>query len=156
MGSPIKWRKRNIKSNAGLRLDIAVRLWPTICSSQFRGSGPIGSKSYDHRLRKRYLDAVVQNAEKESGKLNADWVDVLMGYQKGYSRIEGQEDQDLIDPVSWADGTWEEGISRLVTGKDKSRAKRIKALGNSVVPQCVSLLAEKIGVWWIKIQKEID
>jgi len=175
-------RRKSCKESAkngngfGLTLAMAVRIedrktWPTICASQYRGSGPLGSKSHQHRLDRGYLDATVIQAEQTSGCLNPDWVEVLMGYKKGYSLIDAEEENGwdggiprledggwtvrsiedepkLIDPVSWADGTWEEGISRLITGKDKSRAKRIRALGNSVVPQCVSVLAEKIGIWW--------
>ena len=41
----------------------------------------------------------------------------------------------MIDIQSWFDGSWEAGLARLTEVK-KDRVSRIKALGNSVVPQC--------------------
>jgi len=37
---------------------------------------------------------------------------------------------------SWLDGSWEQGIPRVVE-TDKTRVPRLKALGNAVVPQLV-------------------
>ena len=82
-----------------------------------------------------YLHATVQEAEQVTGRLNPDWVEVLMGVQAGYSRKEGQPDPAMLHPESWKDGSWEEGISRL-TEEKKDRAKRLRCLGNAVVPQC--------------------
>ena len=36
--------------------------WPTIRASEYKDTGPIGSKSHDHMLGKRYLCAVVKDA----------------------------------------------------------------------------------------------
>jgi hypothetical protein len=57
-----------------------------------------------------------------------------MGYPDGYTDI----DKDGIDtanryPEAWLDGSWDT-IPRLAV-RQKNRRKRIKALGNAVVPQ---------------------
>jgi hypothetical protein len=43
---------------------------------------------------------------------------------------------------AWKDG-WEDGTPRL-TKNDKIRAPRLKALGNSVVPQCIEYIGNCI------------
>ena len=125
-------------------LETAVRMWPTICAAQYRGSGPLGSKSHYHRLERGYLDATVQESVQASGKLNPDWVELLMGYNVGFSLPEGEEDHSMVDASTWADGSWEDGVPRL-SSANIYRAKRLKALGNSVVPQCVEALFFNIG-----------
>ena len=114
---------------------ILVQMWPTPRASEWKGTGPLGSKSHIHRRDRGYLDATVQEAEQVTGRLNPDWVEVLMGVQAGYSRREGQPDPAMLHPESWLDGSWEEGISRL-TDEKQDRAKRLRCLGNAVVPQC--------------------
>jgi hypothetical protein len=37
-------------------------------------------------------------------------------------------------PRRWGDGSWEDGIPRVTTQKE-NRAARLKALGNSILPQ---------------------
>lgn len=80
----------------------------------------------------------------ESPKLNPDWVDCLMGYPKGYTIPDGNPDRTMIKISDWKNGSWEEEIPRL---KERNHliSKRIRALGNAVVPQCVSALFEQIG-----------
>ena len=125
-------------------LETAVRMWPTICASQYRGCGPLGSKSYQHRLDRGYLDATVIEAEQVSGKLNPEWVEALMGYPPGYTLPEGEPTHRFLDPSTWFDDTWEEGIPRLSTIKE-NRTKRLKCLGNSVVPQVVHELGRYVA-----------
>jgi hypothetical protein len=49
--------------------------------------------------------------------------------------IDGKYDAWSVD--------WEEGTPRLSTG-DKLRVHRLRALGNSVVPQCIQYIGECI------------
>jgi len=44
---------------------------------------------------------------------------------------------------AWLDGTWEYGIARTTT-ITKNRAKRLKALGNAVVPQIPEMIGNAI------------
>jgi hypothetical protein len=73
------------------------------------------------------------------GQLNADWVEALMGYPRYWTDIEKDCPFESRYPEAWLDGVWEDGIPRVITGQ-KNRPRRIKALGNSIVPQIPYLL----------------
>ena len=72
-----------------------------------------------------------------TGRLNPDWVEWLMGYPIGWTDIrtrwEPMKQYDIgIEPV--------DDVPRL-TPYQSNRTKRLKALGNAVVPQCVEIIA---------------
>lgn len=90
----------------------AVKMWPTPLASQWKGTGTVGSKSHLHRLKRGYLDAMVamyptpraQSARGSGpsrvgnkadlqtivgGSLNPDWVEWLMGFPIGWTRVDG-------------------------------------------------------------------
>ena len=155
-------RRKEIKSKGingngfGLITSMAVMIaeretWPTLCASQYRGSGPLGSKSHAHRLDRGYLDATVQHREQASGKLNPTWTEVLMGYPVGYTETNGPPATAMLSVQSWLDGSWEIDIPRLTTYNNKRR-KRLKALGNAVVPQCVEYLGGFIADHYLRSQ----
>ena len=121
-----------------------IRLWPTPTATTSKGVGPLDSKSHEHHLARGYLGATVQEAEEKTGYLNADWVDPLMGYLCGYTKISGSPCLEILPVDSWLDGSWELDIPRLTT-RNPNRSKRLKGLGNSVVPQCVAVFFEMIG-----------
>jgi hypothetical protein len=73
------------------------------------------------------------------GQLNADWVEALMGYPRNWTDIEKNCPFENRYPEAWLSGAWEDGIPRVITGQ-KHRPRRIKALGNSIVPQIPYLL----------------
>ena len=62
-------------------------MWPTPRASEWKGVGPLGSKSHNHRLEKGYLDACVQHREQATGKLNPAWVEWLMGFPAGWTDL---------------------------------------------------------------------
>lgn len=64
------------------------RRWPTPRASEWKGTGPIGSASHEHRLLRGYLDATVQEVEGRSGKLNPAWIEWLMGFPIGWTEFE--------------------------------------------------------------------
>lgn len=66
-------------------------LWPTPRESEWKGTGPIGSASHEYRLGKFYLDATVQEETGESGPLNPEWVEWLMGYPIGWTDLKHSE-----------------------------------------------------------------
>jgi hypothetical protein len=68
------------------------------------------------------------------GQLNAVWVEALMGYPQDWTDIEKNCPFENLYPKAWLTGEWERGIPRVITGQ-KNRPRRIKALGNSIVPQ---------------------
>lgn len=85
------------------------------------------------------------DGEKPSGSLNPDWVETLMGYSIGYTRPDGEQMREMA-------GMWPAGLGapqheweppRLTT-KRENRAARLKALGNSIVPQVAQLWLEAI------------
>lgn len=77
-------------SRVGHRMDLqtAVQRFPTPRASEYKDSGPVGSKSHSHMLSKDYLCAVVKEPEKPSGKLNPTWVEWLQGYQTGWTEVD--------------------------------------------------------------------
>jgi site-specific DNA-cytosine methylase len=114
-------------------------------------------------------DAIRESAQK--GQLNADWVELLMGYGIGYTDTEVDEPkewqgwpaglinrewmtpksvnggtttgrprersthlQTQVDCINLQTGQYPYEPPRVITGQ-KNRAKRLKCLGNSVVPQ---------------------
>jgi hypothetical protein len=64
-----------------------IRSWPTPRASEYKGVGPLNSKSHQHMLEKRYLCAVVQDKEQKTGKLNPQWVEWLMGFPVGHTDL---------------------------------------------------------------------
>ncbi len=64
------------------------RTWPTPRATEWKGTGPLGSKSQAHRLGRGYLDATVQEVEQITGSLNPTWVEWLMGFPTGWTDLE--------------------------------------------------------------------
>ncbi|MDR2729542.1 MAG: hypothetical protein LBB81_01430 [Treponema sp.] len=106
-----------------------VRMWPTPKASDGKGTGPYMSKSQIHDAMKRNL----------KGQLNADWVEILMGYPLYWTDINKDAVFEIDLPAAWLDGTWEKGIPRVITDQ-KNRVKRLKGLGNAVIPQLVEII----------------
>jgi hypothetical protein len=68
------------------------------------------------------------------GSLNPDWVELLMGWPRGWSSLEPLPSAEFR---GWGDG-WEDGTPRV--GKNIPASKgRLKAIGNGQVPQCAAL-----------------
>ena len=62
-------------------------LWPTPRASEYKDSGPVGSKSHKHMKDRHYLCAEVKDQQKPTGKLNPEWVEWLMGYPEGWTEL---------------------------------------------------------------------
>lgn len=69
----------------------------------------------------RPLNETITNGA--TGMLNPDWVELLMLWPLGWTRIEGEPPEGEISPV---------------TTESNHRASRIKAIGNGQVPQCMA------------------
>jgi hypothetical protein len=121
-------------------------LWPTP-----RTAGMCGGTSNWERLKEKCgsIEEARQMGAGNGGQLNPDWVEALMGYPQGCTDIDKNDVPDSVNyPARWLDGTWEEGIPR-VAKKVKNRTKRIKGLGNAVVPQIPAILWRLIaGALW--------
>jgi len=61
---------------------VAEKNWPTIRASEYKDTGPIGSKSHDHMLGKGYLCAVVTQDAWQTPTTNMDMVRSEEGVQK--------------------------------------------------------------------------
>jgi site-specific DNA-cytosine methylase len=114
--------------------------FPTPTKSTAKGIGPIDSKSHAHNLGKRNLHAVVQESVGRTGKLSPEWTELLMGFPKEYTMLTGEPMHDMV--IEWGSllpiseqSDWEVGTPRQTTIME-NRAKRIRALGNAVVPAC--------------------
>jgi hypothetical protein len=65
--------------------------WPTPRAAEWKGTGPLGSKSHEYRLEKGYLDATVQERGQTTGPLNPTWVEWLMGWPLGWTDLKQLE-----------------------------------------------------------------
>ena len=115
----------------GARLDAVVEHlhktnWPTptVGEEKFRLKGNSqASQCLEAKARKGELDNRV-------GKLNPDWAEQLMGLPLGWTSLTGTNTDWTY---GWHDGSWEEGIPRVVESIE-DRVDRIRLLGNGVVP----------------------
>lgn len=112
--------------------------WPTVTAS---GNERTGSTQYKegsmHSANLGQIDDLTERTEGNNakGQLNPAWVEQLMGYPNGWT------DPECDEVTPWAGWPARPGEAqfayehpRTVSGM-KNRAKRLKALGNSVVPQ---------------------
>jgi len=84
------------------------------------------------------------------GRLNPDWVELLMGWPLGWTRTDGSRpDMDgwqgaHAGGVPWGEGTaWERGAPR-VAAKIPNRVGRLKCIGNGQVPAAMRLAWESL------------
>jgi hypothetical protein len=59
--------------------------FPTIRASEYKDSGPIGSKSHNHMAEKDYLCARVK--DQTGGQLSPMWTEWFMGYPIGHTEL---------------------------------------------------------------------
>jgi len=134
-------QKRKTGEGANLRDAVKQMEWPTPRKSEHKGVGPIGSKSHAHMLDRGYLVASVQHVGNQSGLLNPDWVEWLMGWPIGWTSLDPLPEQNyqlwidgMINRDWWNVDPADVGyLSRLCEGY-KGRADRVKVLGNGQVP----------------------
>ena len=68
------------------------KMWPTPRASEWKDTGPVGSKSHTHMDKRDYLCAKVKDPEQPKGSLNPDWTEhYLMGYPYGWTNLTYQE-----------------------------------------------------------------
>lgn len=129
--------QRRVRNGEPININAQVahieRNWPTCTASGNERTGSIQYKPGS--MHSANLGDIVTEAEGRRGQLNPAWVEQLMGYPDGWT------DPDCDEVIPWAgwparpgETQFEYEHPRTVTGM-KNRAKRLKALGNSVVPQ---------------------
>lgn len=135
--SPERARKEEKGTPISLNDKVAkqARLWPTPCSRGDDAGGPVGLGG-GTRARDS-IDAALGSDERKklcSGPLNPAWVEILMGFPLGWT------DPDCGEPEPWPG--WPAMMGgpqypyeppRTCTGVP-NRAKRLRVLGNAVVP----------------------
>jgi hypothetical protein len=117
-------------------LSDVARLWPIPTTRNYKD----GSKSSRaHVPVNGLLGRAVHVDNPADSQLSATWTEALMGYPNDWTDIEKECPFENRYPAAWLSGAWEDGIPRVITGQ-KNRPRRIKALGNSIVPQIPYLL----------------
>ncbi len=110
-----------------LSLDGAVKRWPTPLARDWRS----GKGSEESRRKSKSLPEEIR------GLLNPDWEELLMGWPMGWTSMESLDPEEFDrwpkDPSMWLDGSWEEGVPRIVEPY-KGRNSRVEAIGNGQFP----------------------
>ena len=129
--------QRRVKNGESININAQVahieRNWPTVKAS---ANERTGSTQYTPgSMHSAVLGDIVAENEGKRGQLNPAWVEQLMGYPDGWT------DPDCDEPGPWMGWPARPGEEqhafehpRTVVGLP-NRAKRLKALGNAVVPQ---------------------
>jgi hypothetical protein len=101
------------KDKRHLSLDGAVRLWPTPGTHGLsNGSGNVGAVNKLHREGKVTEEERRSMRSGNGGQINADWVEALMGYPRGWTDAGREAGTENPHPEKWLDGTWEDEIGR--------------------------------------------
>jgi hypothetical protein len=127
----------------GTPLGVAVRLWAT---PRANDGGP------DYAKVERYRKAPRESASpslptQAKGALNPEWVEALMGYPAGWTDPDCADVSHALWPPAWPappdpehgspQHPWEP-VRTVAARTVPHRAKRVSALGDSVVPQCAA------------------
>ena len=130
-------KSKDGNSSHSLNLADSVKQWPTPTTRDYKGVPPEGYFR-DGELQTDTVDRAVHAVSdgNTQGQLSPDWVEWLMGWPIGWTRLEPIE----LDERGWetdpADNPGD--IPRVATGI-KARADRLKAIGNGQVPQAAEL-----------------
>lgn len=131
--------ERDFETAWGAACQCSSPLWRTPDANCTRGA--ISEDKYLERERRGMPNALnyqVAHTERKigdpRGQLNADWVEELMGYPRGWTDLSCDTTEPWAGwPAAPGEPQYPYEHSRTITGM-KDRAKRLKALGNSVVP----------------------
>ena len=74
--------------------------------------------------------------------LSCNWVELLMGYPKGWTDMNNTDDSLKNVRVVW-DENWEKDTPRVAKNQDK-RMHRLKGLGNAIVQQIAEIIGKAI------------
>ena len=124
-----------------------VRMWPTPAAHEARlgyQRRDTGKKGSQKSLTTIVIDKQ-GGRDAVKGSLNPDWVEWLMGYGQGYTDPDNKDKFTLDSHQGFPN---EPKIARVTT-ENQYRKDRLKALGNSIVPQ----IAYHIGLAILEQEK---
>ena len=135
----------------GLTLGSAAQLWPTPSATDHKGSGVNGEgrDRLDYATERGLGKDKTFEPPKGEGSLNPAWVCAhLMNWPAGWDSLETLPENSIKE---WKEktvaGTWwleAPDIPRI--GKNiPDRAKRLKVLGNGMVPLCFAVAFEELS-----------
>lgn len=140
--------RKGLSANSGDGLATAAKTWPTPQASDSRDRGNASTAVIARRIAKGKQVMLSMSVSTESGRLNPDWVELLMGWPLGWTSLSELSPSEFArwrdggsqsecghryGASAWADGSWETGIHRVVNG-GAHRSHRLKAIGNGQVP----------------------
>ena len=111
--------------------------WPTPTASDNRDRGNLSHPSIQRRQRNGKHVGLAQSVSHTSGQLNPEWVELLMGWPKGWTSLEPLPSEvmdDWLEADNYWSLDWEGDTPR--TGKKDNNSSRLKAIGNGQVPAC--------------------
>ena len=131
-----KWKKRSKKKKEqGINLQFALRhavqMLPTPTARDWKGGRKPETLKKAGRNENNSLPDKVNAQLQTTGSLNPDWVEWLMGYGQGYTDPDNKDKFTLYSHQGFPN---EPEIARVTT-ENQYRKDRLKALGNSIVPQ---------------------
>lgn len=128
------WKGPQGRAYAGEARDLPSSvMWPTPRANSGVSRKPgTGGKCLREEARKKERSI--------TGSLNPDWVELLMGWPRYWTKLEPLpiEDFERWEQRDVWDSRWEEGTPRLTEIK-KDRKDRLKAIGNGQVPQTAAM-----------------
>ena len=117
--------------------DGAVKMWSTPAANDCKnGTLPPAAANWDS------LPGDVLRTG-NSGQLNPDWVDTMMGFPAGWSEPDCDEPQEMPFPAPMGCEQYEWEPPRVTTNCP-NRANRLKADGNAVIPQIPEIFGRLI------------
>ena len=134
-------RSRNL--NDSVAHSEGYKVWPT--PKRPSGGGQIERTTPGGGIRK-LEDAISQEVGYNTGQLNPDWVEWLIGWPIGWTSLEPLPEGNFKDWLEMTlDGTWwkvdpadSNTTPRVATGV-KNRVPRLKSIGNGQVSLCAAI-----------------
>lgn len=125
-------------AKAQMRLQDQVKhpqTWPTPQASDNKDRGCLK----DNVIRKRMVNGKQVNLSMcvsvQSGRLNPDWVEWLMGWPVGWTSLAPLK---TTEPLPWHTDPADTGDIPRVTEENNHRAQRLMRIGNGQVPQALA------------------